>query len=930
VFRYLFAEDIFISYSREDGTAYATALAEQLGRRGFNCIIDVYSGIAQADIPRALVSAAAGCYQLVLVATRGATASPNIAKEIEAFPRHARGIIVIGFGEPLDAAVWGQLVRGVSIQQDSEEARATGQPSPQIVNLIESAFRFRKQKQRLARTFWTTLAAIGTLIAGGFLAVAWFRAAATEQQRIAGARRTATDIEMRRSELGFTAPENVMLALGAAADLIRAGLPREAFAAVSDSTRLLPKLARQFDAGGPWRLAEIADEWLVLADGGPNVRLWDYRNARDGPGPLVHDANVVRLVAAGDGRTIVTVTDDGAVHVWDAQAGSHRNRLPAATVTIELDRPKSAAPRVTVSQTGRFLGLEHRNSIQILDLTNGSELGRIEEESGAPRQLVFSDDEKRAGVVWVEENEAASIHTLAPGLPGETLDRACVDRQNRATFARNGRLLATSLGRYDDLMIYGRNSVRVCQIPSAGAPVQLPHMDQTRTEFSHDGAVVATTEGDTIRLWSADRGRLLATIRAPDASARVMFSSDDRYLAAAGKTHVWLVESPSGFMAAVLPQDEGWDLLGLSRGADLMVFGHAESGRVRVWQTRGIFGTTFPLRGRATRLQFTPDGSTLSVIDRVALEGEETLHLQRWNLASGGGTVATENEGDFFAIADSAQRIAYLSPNTSSNETSIRLRDLAGRQVEGRTFPWLVVNAVHHPVAGWLGVVCTDAGLELRELERKDAGAIWTVAGVQKSAERDAVRMACYYAAQDGRQRFLRNGRLLLAQVDKTARIFDLDRRREANVHGSFAGAELLDVTALDGGGYLAAVRRNGRVDVVDVEAGTTRTQLSLAGRRVALSADGRFIAASEGRTASIWEVSTGQELVRRRYAWDPTALAFSADGRYLAVGSNLQVDVARWMLDDVRRDACSVLAANRTSEVWAKVADTRLESVCQ
>jgi hypothetical protein len=40
--RFLFGDDIFISYSRADGITYAEGLASELAKRGFSCRVDLW------------------------------------------------------------------------------------------------------------------------------------------------------------------------------------------------------------------------------------------------------------------------------------------------------------------------------------------------------------------------------------------------------------------------------------------------------------------------------------------------------------------------------------------------------------------------------------------------------------------------------------------------------------------------------------------------------------------------------------------------------------------------------------------------------------------------------------------------------------------------------------------------------------------------
>jgi RNA polymerase sigma factor (sigma-70 family) len=89
--------------------------------------------------------------------------------------------------------------------------------------------------------------------------------------------------------------------------------------------------------------------------------------------------------------------------------------------------------------------------------------------------------------------------------------------------------------------------------------------------------------------------------------------------------------------------------------------------------------------------------------------------------------------------------------------------------------------------------------------------------------------------------------------------------------------------------GKLALLGTGSRVVVCDLEAG--RVRVNLGGLRdvvgLALSADGRQVAASSGRLVRLWELSGGQEVFTvRGLSRSVGSLAFSPDSRLLATGS--------------------------------------------
>src|SRR4051812_28228609 len=122
-FSSLAADDIFISYSRHDGSTYAVGLANELTGRGFSCFFDRLGTDADRNLPATLVEKITRSRMLVVVGTAAARDSLFVAQEIEFFVR-ARGssrIVPIHFEAPQGHGPWPSLV---GIAQELEQITA--------------------------------------------------------------------------------------------------------------------------------------------------------------------------------------------------------------------------------------------------------------------------------------------------------------------------------------------------------------------------------------------------------------------------------------------------------------------------------------------------------------------------------------------------------------------------------------------------------------------------------------------------------------------------------------------------------------------------------------------------------------------------------------------------------------------------------------
>jgi WD40 repeat protein len=86
-------------------------------------------------------------------------------------------------------------------------------------------------------------------------------------------------------------------------------------------------------------------------------------------------------------------------------------------------------------------------------------------------------------------------------------------------------------------------------------------------------------------------------------------------------------------------------------------------------------------------------------------------------------------------------------------------------------------------------------------------------------------------------------------------------------------------------------------------------------------SADSRYLATRAGNnTASVWDLSTGAEVARVRHDGLITDIAFSADGaRLITASQDRSAQVWRWRPHDLIELACARLTRNLTEEEWRR-----------
>lgn len=207
---FLLSDDIFISYSRWDGSTYAPGLADKLIQRGFSCFIDRYGTDPNRDLPETLKAKIRSCKMFVLVATERAAASEAVEKEIREFQQTGRAsrIVPIDVDGSLKSARWYDLVDGIAPEPEKNTtALDDGDASQSVVNRIEKSFNYTRGKQRLRRATVAALVLLIALLAAGGLASLYARnqlKAATQAKAEADVARSEAEQQKRAAAAAET------------------------------------------------------------------------------------------------------------------------------------------------------------------------------------------------------------------------------------------------------------------------------------------------------------------------------------------------------------------------------------------------------------------------------------------------------------------------------------------------------------------------------------------------------------------------------------------------------------------------------------------------------------------------------------------------------------------------------------------------------
>src|SRR5262249_41102730 len=147
----LFGYDIFISYKRDEASAFATALARDFVERDFTCFLDRSEAPPGVHLTPHIRQALRRSKTLIVIVTPGALGSPWVTQEISEFRQHrSRPVIPIDVDRVFCSlgasdSPWGDLrrVEPIWLNVTGDELRS-GEPDPKVTQEIARLFAYTR------------------------------------------------------------------------------------------------------------------------------------------------------------------------------------------------------------------------------------------------------------------------------------------------------------------------------------------------------------------------------------------------------------------------------------------------------------------------------------------------------------------------------------------------------------------------------------------------------------------------------------------------------------------------------------------------------------------------------------------------------------------------------------------------------------------
>lgn len=876
--RRLSADDIFISYSRKDGSTYALGLADALMKQGFSCFLDRFGTDSDRSLPASLISRLKNCAMLVVVATSGAGESEAISYEISEFSR-ANGssrIVPVDFGRTIENARWQPQVVGLAAESEMAGAIVNGNPSPQVIKRIEKAFSYTRSKQRLRR--YTLLA--GTLLVVSVVAsmasflfareqLAQARAAKDEAHR----QRLLADKERARAEgeresageARNEAAAQAQLALAAEGERFKSeAKAREAEHKTATAERMADS-ARRSQQVAETREREATANAARQEKIGASLRL-----AAQGE---------IRL---GDRLDLGLLLNAGALSVYDTyetrhgllKALQHSPRLLSYLDFGLRDLPFRSED-VLLSPDEKVLAVRSEAGLKLLEVVTGREIFSVPEAN--PSDFTFCSGGREMALGFYGE-----IHML--NVNDQRTTRA-LKLGNAPIF----NLACDPAGKYMAFTYDYGGAVYLIELNDSGTAVELENSRRNITgpgrplAFSPDGKLLAAVGriGQTVLVWDVETKKLQDGW--PDGGDKferpehVAFSPDGKTIFTVSSDRKKLVtwDVSGRRQLRELDLDAAVACIAVSPAGDLFAVG-GERGTIVLWDTANMEEVERLSAGRTDavkRLTFTNDGQKL-----IALAGEVLV----WDLSDDQhlGTELGDPAGGWLSLAFSPDG-RYIASADPTDEL-LTLRDMR----TGKAIKWPSPK----PTSAVGRMSFSRDGKILATVMNEQPGSetvvqLWEVGTGRLLGEP--------YKA--GNQRLddialSPDGKLLAVSGGSVLTFWDVETRRQRGTPFNTFDVESPYEEELSGDANASAVAENKEI------------------RRLVFSPDGELLACGTvGGDIYLLDLRTvklagAMSVQTERYLGLTPALAFSPDGKLLASNSGDPSKVIFWDIDSRKR----------------------------
>lgn len=590
-----------------------------------------------------------------------------------------------------------------------------------------------------------------------------------------------------------------------------------------------------------------------------------------------HLGSVWSAAFSGDGKWIVTGSDDQTAKVWDVESGQERLTLKGHTAAV---RAVACSPDNQRIATGSW-----DQTVRIWDSASGVELRVLKGHQAAVRAVAFSPDGRRLATgSWDNTARIWDVET------GEEIVRMIGHKHwiVSVAFSRDGKRIATGSQDWTAKVWDAATGQEVRSIGGHGREVN-------SVAFSPDGRRLATSGvGQAAKVWNLEDGKEAMTLEGHESTiSSVAYSMDGKRIVTSSfdqTVRVW--DAVTGGLLMTLKGHSGPIGMVTFSPNGRMVVSSGGDQTAKIWETeKHIDGIKFLGHTDQVRsVSFSPDGERLATASR-----DQTAKI--WEAKSGKELRTLEGHLGWVNAAvfsPDGERLATASEDQTvkvwETTTGRRLLDVEPHRAA-------VLTIAFAPDGKQMATGSKDG--TARILEAATGREIAVLTG-------HAARVLQVAFSPDGQ-------RLATGSEDSTVKVWDARSGREVLTFKGHEGPVHAVVFSPDGQRIISGstdrtvkvwrVRDGLEIQTLEGHTGAVRS--------VRMTQDGgRIVTGSEDQTARIWEASSGKEMLSLAgHGAGIRAVAISPDGRSIVTASEdhtvrlwetaSEEQVAAWQKDE-------------------------------